>query len=207
MLLRLQRREFLGILATYAAATGLLVMAGRTPSLRLVRPPGALPEDQFMQSCLRCNACVDICPVKGLSPANLMDGLGNIGTPALAGYCMVFRELEKPGPEATSLWKKSRGQLGSEDACFECIKVCPSGALRAVNASHFQMGVAHVDKDLCKAWRYGNCTFPCITTCPFDAISMTAGPVIDENRCVGCNQCSVVCVVRPTAIKVEPKQK
>jgi MinD superfamily P-loop ATPase len=75
-----------------------------------------------------------------------------------------------------------------------------------IDIKNLRLGTAVVIKDSCKAWKYGNCTFPCLDVCQFDAISVTAGPEVDEKKCVGCNQCSYVCVVRetgPTGIVVE----
>ncbi len=39
------------------------------PQLRVaVRPPGALPEKQFIETCMRCGACVDACPAYAILP-------------------------------------------------------------------------------------------------------------------------------------------
>ena len=204
-ILQLSRRHFLGLAVWYAAAMGLLALAEASPHRSLVRPPGAVTEEHFLGSCVRCNVCVDICPVRGIRPAGLLDGFRNVGTPELSGYCTVFKGLENPSAKAALKWKKETRALGQAETCLECIKACPSGALREVGVNQIRMGTAVIDRDLCKAWRYNNCTFDCVDVCPFDAITITAGPVVDETKCVGCNQCNLVCPAGPVrAITVEP---
>src|SRR5881394_339029 len=34
------------------------------PTTNLLRPPGALPEDQFLSTCSRCAKCVQVCPAE-----------------------------------------------------------------------------------------------------------------------------------------------
>jgi len=195
--------------ASFAAVTGLVGLADMVPSRNLVRPPGAIREDLFLESCIRCGACADACPVRGVGIAHLADGLRNVGTPVLTGYCMVFRGLEKPSPQSTMAWRKNALAHGEEERCFDCVNVCPSGALQQANANHLHMGTAVVKREYCRALRFGNCQFPCKDVCPYDAISIAAGPVVDETKCVGCGQCDYVCLARligPTGIVVEASQ-
>lgn len=42
----------------------------------LLRPPGALSEDEFISSCIRCGLCVEACPFNTLKLAEAGDGLG-----------------------------------------------------------------------------------------------------------------------------------
>jgi ferredoxin-type protein NapG len=204
VVLRVSRREFLVLAFGYSATVGLLSLGEALPNRSLLRPPGALPEKQFSQRCIRCGMCVDVCPVRTLRPADLSDGLRCVGTPKLAGYCIVFRGLENPSAKGTKTWKDTTRRRGQEKVCFECIKACPSGALGPVDVGKLRMGIAVVDRELCKAWRYHNCTFDCVDACPFDAIAVGVGPEVREADCVGCNQCNYACVVRPSAISVVP---
>jgi ferredoxin-type protein NapG len=195
--------------ASFAAVVGLLGLGDMVPNRNLVRPPGAVREDRFLASCLRCGACCDVCPVHGLGMSHLADGLKNIGTPQLTRYCMVFRGLEDATPKNTVDWRKKTRARGEETRCYDCINACPSGALQQDNARHPHMGRAVVQKEYCKAWKYGNCTFPCKDVCPFEAISITEGPVVDETKCAGCGQCDYFCLARligPTGILIEPNQ-
>jgi ferredoxin len=144
--------------------------------------------------------------VQGLGIATITEGLRNVGTPMLAlpaGYCMIFKDLEKASVQAAVAWKKGHE---SNELCSECIQVCPTGALQLTNLDQLHIGSAVVYKDYCYAWRYMNCDFQCMDVCVFDAISLTIGPIVDVEKCVGCNQCSYVCPARetgPTGIMVE----
>jgi ferredoxin-type protein NapG len=220
-LLKLSRRRFLGMAVSFSAVTGLAAVADVIPSHSLVRPAGAVSEDQFLESCIRCGACAEVCPVSGIEIAHITDGLRNMGTPALAvpdRYCMIFKGLEYPSvskgyekeaAQAAVRWKNAHGaDLTKEELCSECIQVCPTDALQLTDLSQFHLGTAVVYKEYCLAWMFGHCTFPCMDACLFDAISVTAGPVVDAEKCVGCNQCSYVCASRlllgSTGIVVEP---
>jgi ferredoxin-type protein NapG len=192
--------------ASFAGVIGLAGLADMIPSRNLVRPPGAVSEDRFIQSCIRCGACAEVCPVQAISIAQMTDGLRNVGTPMLAlpaGYCMIFKGLGKPSAQAAAAWKTGHE---NEELCSECAQVCPTAALQPTNLRQLHMGTAVVQKENCLAWKYINCTFPCLDACVFDAITVTTGPIVDVEKCVGCNQCSFVCVARetgPTGIMVE----
>jgi ferredoxin len=50
---------------------------------RLVRPPGATPEADFSNACLRCGLCMKVCPTNGLQPCVAEAGLTGLWTPRL----------------------------------------------------------------------------------------------------------------------------
>jgi ferredoxin-type protein NapG len=194
---------------SFAAATGLSGIAEVFPNRNLMRPPGALDERRFAESCIRCAACVEFCPIRAITIAHMIDGLRNIGTPVLSSSCMVFKGLEDPSPIATEEWRASVSHNGQETTCFECIKHCPTGSLQAVQPDKLRIGTAVIDKDRCLFYVQGACGAPCLRTCPFEAISLNMGPVVDGEKCVGCGQCSYICVTRSSgapAIVVEPRQ-
>jgi len=212
------------MMATFAVVTGLSGVLQAFPSSRLVRPPGVFVESDFLESCIRCRACVNVCPPQCLDLAHLNAGIQNVGTPFLATpnkYCIVFYGFKYPPVSESSV--KATAKVSSEwkaahengELCVQCVKVCPTHALKPVELSQFHMGTAVVHKEHCLAWLYGTCSFPCIDACMFNAISLTGfnardltvGPVVDVTKCVGCNQCSYVCLARqsgPTGIEAEP---
>ena len=67
-----------------AAACGILLAALGETSKALpaqdLRPPGALPEREFLASCVHCGLCVEACPYKTLKLADWRDGPA-LGTP------------------------------------------------------------------------------------------------------------------------------
>ncbi len=72
----------------------------------LLRPPGALDEDTFLASCIKCGQCLQVCPPKVVKLAGIGQGFG-IGTPYIVpreGGCILCSGLP-------------------------CVLACPTGAL------------------------------------------------------------------------------
>ena len=94
--------------------TGGVLGAGLSGYLPLVyartnrlRPPGALDEKEFLQSCIKCGQCVQVCPVNAIHLADLIDGFG-VGTP--------FIDARKQACDFSC------------DA-VQCVLACPTGSL------------------------------------------------------------------------------
>ncbi len=73
----------------------------------LLRPPGAVPEDEFIYACIKCGLCVQICPIEAVKLADITDGL-SYGTPYI-----------DPRQQACDF---------SCDA-MQCVETCPTAAL------------------------------------------------------------------------------
>jgi len=196
----LERRRLLGAIGLGLAAAVLpkvdwsakRTQAGervlKLSSERLIRPPGALPEDAFVTACVRCGECMKVCPTNTLQPALGEGGLEAIGTPLL---------VPRMGPCA--------------DYCAACAQVCPTRAIQpflAEEKSHLFLGTARVNRSECLAWAYGRQCMVCQEACPYVAISAdllngVARPVVDDRICVGCGECEFRCPVEPRgAIRV-----
>ena len=63
------RKEFLKNAAAAAAALTPAGMALRSAGSteRPLRPPGALPEEEFLSVCIRCGRCADACPNQAIA--------------------------------------------------------------------------------------------------------------------------------------------
>jgi len=171
-----------------------LVRAGSfaaLPSPHLIRPPGAVPEKEFLQRCIRCGECMKVCPTHGLQPALLQGGWEGLWSPVLIpriGYC--------------------------EYSCTLCGQVCPTGAIHRLPLSEKQkvcIGLAFVDKDRCLPYDQGIPCIVCEEHCPTPkkAIWLEKGsardrrgnlkrvqlPRVDFDLCIGCGICEKRCPV------------
>jgi len=161
------------------------------PVIRTVlRPPGAVLEKEFLDTCFRCGRCADSCPAHAIALSQSSDAKFK-GTPFVdpdQQACVICDELA-------------------------CMKVCPSGALKLVDRLEIRMGLAQVDHDLCVRSKGENCTI-CIDKCPIGHAAIrldesNAICVIDPRGgtegCTGCGVCQQYCPTRPIrAIIVHP---
>lgn len=203
---RKTRREFLGRLAKTVGGVSLFAMglsiysrqASSLPSYA-IRPPGALPEGNFLGACVRCGLCVRDCPYNILKLSKLGDPV-TTGTP--------YFEARKLPCEMC------------ED--IPCVKACPTGALDhgLENIDDARMGLAVVmDKESCIAFQGLRCEV-CFNICPLQgkAISLELRhnprtgkhamfiPVVHSDACTGCGKCEKACILEEAAIKVLPYQ-
>jgi MauM/NapG family ferredoxin protein len=168
-------------------------------SEKLIRPPGALPEDLFLRKCVKCGECLKVCPTNALQPAFTEAGPEGIWTPILVpkiGYCEYY--------------------------CSLCTQVCPTGAIQELTIEEknlVKIGTAWVDKNRCIPWKFGD---PCIVceehcpvspkaikfikievSCPDGMLKTPLAPVIDTESCTGCGICENKCpVVDQPAISI-----
>lgn len=191
----LSRRRILLAAAAGAAAVPLLRVGpsprdGR-PNPALLRPPGALPEEEFLERCVKCGECMKVCTTNGLQPALLEAGLEGLWTPVLVpriGYC--------------------------EFNCTLCGQVCPTGAIARLPREEkvrVKIGLASVDRSRCLPWAHGVPCIVCEEVCPtptkavwFEEATVkgrdgTEVPVkrprVDLDLCIGCGICESKCPV------------
>jgi ferredoxin-type protein NapF len=156
--------------------------AAKFSGARLIRPPGALPEESFVTACVRCGECMRVCPENALQPAFGEGGLEALETPIL---------VPQVGPCA--------------QPCTLCGSVCPTRAIEPFTVeekTHLYLGTAMVDRSLCIAWANDKQCLVCQEACSYTAISQKeieglGRPVIDERICVGCGLCESACPVVP----------
>ncbi len=209
----LGRRGFLA--ATIALATGAIsgfaaakavretgaLLESKTPYYP-VRPPGSVPEESFLQMCIRCGECLQACPNDVLQPMAFEQGAEGLWT-----------------PRVNADWS------GCEPSCNNCCQVCPTGAIRDIPLEEkrvARMGLAEVNEktclpyagqeecqlcvDECKASGYDAIEFMTVGTetdeqgVPIEGTGMLA-PVVLAEKCVGCGLCQTRCY----AINVKTK--
>jgi len=159
---------------------------------KLIRPPGARPEREFLERCTACGLCMKICPTGGLQPAITEAGLEGLWTPRLVpriGYC--------------------------DYECNLCAQVCPTEAIELLTVEEKQkckIGLASFDTTRCIPYAYGQNCMVCEEHCPVPdkAIyfieveiqdrngqrKMVKQPHVDADLCTGCGICENKCVFK-----------
>jgi len=147
-----------------------------------LRPPNALPEADFVKTCIRCGLCVKVCPTNTLQFSLNEGASDSIWTPVLVPSC---------------------GVCNTE--CNACGQVCPTQAIRKFkieDKKNIVIGHAIVDKNKCIAWGMGKHCAVCQEYCPYNAIDLedhgVPCPKVNE-KCVGCGACENACPVQPNA--------
>ncbi len=198
-----------------AGAGALFIPAARVAdsldvnyNARLMRPPGAVDEREFLERCIRCGECMKVCPNNALHPAMFEAGIEGIWTPILIariGYC--------------------------EHSCVLCGQVCPTGAIQkitekqklGIGESPIKIGTAFYDQGRCLPWAMQAPCIVCEEFCPTSPKAIwveevTAEvrdrdpgpgsapppmkevhlqrPRVDPALCIGCGACEKVCPVQ-----------
>ncbi len=198
------RRQFMIDSAQKACSVGIVssLMGGyavqaKDSTPRALRPPGALPEDDFLSACSRCGLCVQACPYDTLSLASWLDNAPN-GTP-------VFDARKIPCEMCEDI---------------PCVPACPTGALdpELTAIDDARMGVAViVDRESCLNLNGLRCDI-CYRVCPAMDKAITLErrqnpridyhailePVVHAEHCTGCGKCEHACITEIAAIKILP---
>ncbi len=195
------RHEGLGLSRRSVLAAGLAGAGGallfrieplggrRSYNPWLIRPPGSLPEAEFLEKCVRCGECMKVCPTNAIHPTTLHAGLQGAWTPVLnmdVGYC--------------------------EYECTLCGQVCPTHAIRALSVEEKQkvkIGLAYFDRNRCLPYAYSRSCIVCEEHCPtpkkaiwFEEVEVLDAhgekqavkqPRVNAELCIGCGICQNKC--------------
>ncbi len=188
----------IGGLSIAGATLSLIGKQAEARHAYALRPPGALPEDEFLGACIRCGICVKDCPFDILKLAELQEEVA-LGTP-------YFIARDKPCEMCEEIY---------------CIQNCPSGALdrNLADINTSRMGVAVlVDQETCLNLLGLRCDI-CHRVCPVldEAITLERFhnartkshaifiPTVHSDKCTGCGKCEYACPLPVAAIKILPE--
>lgn len=195
----LTRRGFAAAtLGGAALALGLRTLFGArlegSDRFPVVRPPGSVPEHQFLRLCVRCGECYKACPFNVLHPLGFEQGIEGLWTPRVVAD-----------------WS------GCDPTCTNCGQVCPTAAIRPLPLEEkrvARMALAAVNErtclphagreecqlcvDECKAAGYDAIEFIRVRV-SVDAVGQPIedtgylAPAVVPERCVGCGLCQARC--------------
>jgi polyferredoxin/Pyruvate/2-oxoacid:ferredoxin oxidoreductase delta subunit len=123
----------------------------------LIRPPGALAEEDFLARCTKCGQCMRVCPTNIIQPAGSDYGMEALWTPILN-----FRI----------------GSSGCQRNCVACGHICPTAAIRPLSLDEklgrnayagsgpVKIGTAFVDRGRCLPWAMDKPCIVCQENCP-----------------------------------------
>lgn len=132
--------------------------SGRTTrdfSSKVIRPPGSLEEQDFLERCVKCAQCIRVCPTNVIQPAWSEAGVEGVWTPVMnyrIGHCQLY--------------------------CTACGQVCPTGAIRRISVEEklglgtfaargpIRLGTAHFDVGRCLPYSKNTPCVVCEEVCP-----------------------------------------
>jgi MauM/NapG family ferredoxin protein len=185
-----------GFLYSIAGGLGVGFLATQTPFTlkqskhKLIRPPGAIPETEFLRTCIRCGECMKSCLTNTLQPCLWESGFSGLWTP-----------------------KMDLRLAPCDQNCNVCGKVCPTQAIRSLSLeekTHAKAGTAILRKEMCLVWAQNKICLICDEICPYNAIVFRPvegyrRPVVIASKCNGCGFCEQRCPVKgESAIVIVP---
>jgi len=168
---------------------------------KAIRPPGSVEEDEFLERCIKCDQCINVCPTNVLQPSTFKQGgIEGLWTPVMdmrIGFCQLN--------------------------CTLCSEVCPTGAIQKISVEKklglkqfaadgpIRVGTAFFDRGRCLPWAMETPCVVCEEVCPvspkaigtYDVqIKRWDGSMVVLNRpymrpelCIGCGICEHECPV------------
>ena len=185
-----------GFMVSLAGGLGIGFLATQSPFTlkqskhQLIRPPGAIPETEFLRTCIRCGECMKSCLTNTLQPCLWESGFSGLWTPKM--------ELRL---------------APCDQNCNVCGKVCPTQAIRSVSLeekTNAKVGTAVLRKEMCLVWAENKLCLICDEICPYNAIVFRPvegyrRPFVIASKCNGCGFCEQRCPVKgESAIVVVP---
>jgi polyferredoxin len=174
----------------------------RSYAAKAIRPPGSVAEPEFLERCIKCDQCINVCPTNVLQPSTLAEGgLEGLWTPVMdfrTGFCQLN--------------------------CTLCSEVCPTGAIQKIDLGRklgkeahaetgpIRLGTAFFNRGRCLPWAMETPCVVCEEVCPtspkaigtyeqeitrWDGKKVLLNqPYMRPELCIGCGICEHECPVQ-----------
>lgn len=168
----------------------------------MMRPPGSVAELEFLERCIKCDQCINVCPTNVLQPATMTEGgIEALWTPVM-NFNIAHCQLK----------------------CTLCSEVCPTGAIRKISVAEklgegefaaqgpVRLGTAFINTSRCLPWANQIPCVVCEEVCPvapkaiqtydeevkdvFGNMVVLNKPFIVPDLCIGCGICHAECPVQ-----------
>jgi len=172
----ISRRGFMLSLASGVFAVPAVRLGNRLGSNwynKIIRPPGAIAEEEFLKRCIKCGACVRVCPTNVIQLGGINGGIENLWTPVLNNRI---------------------GSSGCQLNCVACGQVCPTAAIRPIKLAEkhgtgdfaangpVRLGTAFLDRNRCLPWAMDKPCIVCQENCPVSPKAIYTGEVFNTVR-------------------------
>lgn len=228
-----ERRNFikfstLGLLGL-ALGGGIIISPYALQAEMRLRPPGAVPEEEFLALCIKCGQCLQVCPYHSIKLADMAKGHG-VGTPYIDARergCYACSAVPcvlacPSGALDHAVEKPADIQMGIAVLEFpnKCLAITntpvPKGhSQRIHNFTNAQNNVTQLERDVLDkldAFEGKQCTI-CADMCPIpNPLSAIAMTPFEEGKkpevydgCIGCGVCEELCPANEAAIVIKPR--
>jgi len=190
---------FAGMGAALGVRTGLIdAFARKTQPLR---PPGSVPEREFLDLCIRCGECFKVCPGPVLHPAGLESGWEALWTPVVVpshagchqncNFCT--RVCPTQAIQPLSLEEKRKTPIGlavlnaktclphaGQRDCRLCFDECEAAGYHAIRMRRIKLELGDIPAGV-------------FSDEQLEAMSSIEAPFVDADACTGCGLCEYRC--------------
>ena len=187
-----------------------------------MRPPGSVPEPEFLDLCIRCGECFKVCPGPVLHPAGLESGWEALWTPVVVpshagchqdcNFCTqvcpthAIRPLSLPQKRKTAIGlavvnpKTCLPHAGQRD-CRLCFEECEAAGYHAIQMRQIKLALGDIPPGV-------------VSETELEAMGSIEAPFVDPDACTGCGLCEYRChttyakqahVLAESAIRVVPR--
>lgn len=226
---RFSRRDF-GKAAIFAGVLSVIIATAKfvspyiIPAKKMLRPPGAENERKFLNACIKCGQCVQVCPYHSVVLQDINRGI-EVGSPAIIPedrgcyLCDLLPCVLSCPSGALDHNISDAKDVNMGKALVKSVSFCFGLTGETVSDSHIARVIAHgtdSEQERELAVKLEKCAGKpcelCRDFCPYpekdDAIIFIKKddgyyPEI-QSKCVGCGVCVELCPANPGVFEIKP---